>query len=278
MTSTKARSKHASAKHAPVILALESSTSACSVALLLNAGLNQSKSELNKQPNGQINHEIDQIYAEGINLHSTEMLRMVEQLLQRNNVKLNQLDAIACGVGPGGFTGLRIGVGIAQGLAYSQQLNVVAVSSLAALAQAALQATPLTNSATVYAGIDARMSEFYWSAYQLEAIEVEGAAAQLKQIGDYQLTQPSEFPAIATINKHSIFIGNAWQEYAEPLISAGHKEITQQAIYALPQAKYIAVVAEQLFLKGEVLNAQDLAPLYVRNNVAKKSTKNVLKV
>ena len=99
-----------------IVLAIETSTAACSVAL-------------------KVGDVVQQLYEEGHNLHSLRLLQMVDELLQQNHLGLKDVQLLAVGVGPGAFTGLRIGVGVAQGLAYSHSIPVVGVSSLQALSR-----------------------------------------------------------------------------------------------------------------------------------------------
>ena len=87
--------------------------------------------------------------------HSERILSMVEAVLAESGYSLGQMDALAFGRGPGSFTGLRIGAGVVQGLAFGADLPVVPVSTLAALAQG-------QDATRVLAAIDARMGQLYW--------------------------------------------------------------------------------------------------------------------
>ena len=95
--------------------------------------------------------------------HTLRILPLVDEVLQEAQVTLNDLDALAFGRGPGSFTGVRIGVGIAQGLAFGANLPTIGVSTLAAMAAQAFRKTGATQ---VLSAIDARMSEVYWGEYQ----------------------------------------------------------------------------------------------------------------
>ena len=122
------------------ILALDTSTEACSAALLIDS-------------------QISQRYEVAPREHGALILPMIERLLVDAGVVLSQLDALAFGRGPGAFVGVRIATGVAQGIAFAADLPVVPVSSLAALAQS-------VEHANVYSAIDARMDEVYWAAYR----------------------------------------------------------------------------------------------------------------
>src|SRR5690606_15725797 len=125
------------------ILAIDTATEACSVALLHN-DTTHAHFELCPRE------------------HTQRILPLVQQILNENDVALRDLDALAFGRGPGSFTGVRIGIGIAQGLALGAELPMIGVSTLATMAQGAYRKTGATR---VLAAIDARMGEVYWAQY-----------------------------------------------------------------------------------------------------------------
>lgn len=228
---------------APIILALETSTSACSVALTV---------ELDGEAQIIARSEV------GNNIHSQLLLSMVEQVLFEARVETAQLDAIAVGQGPGSFTGLRIGVGVAQGLAYGAACPMVGVSSLEALAVQA----PIDGA--VLAGIDARMGEVYWCEYRKQS-------SQLMATSNILVTSPED---IGSTSEQVFLLGNAWVEYREKLSAKllAKALILDDIIY--PNASSVLQLAMQKVLVKKTRSAIDFAPIYVRNDVAKKSTKN----
>uniref|UniRef100_UPI003F7C98B7 tRNA (adenosine(37)-N6)-threonylcarbamoyltransferase complex dimerization subunit type 1 TsaB n=1 Tax=Actinobacillus pleuropneumoniae TaxID=715 RepID=UPI003F7C98B7 len=131
------------------ILAIDTATEACSVAL---------------QHNGKLT-SLDELSPR---THTQRILPMIDELLAQANISIKQVDALVFGRGPGSFTGVRVGVGIAQGLAMGANLPVVPISNLLAMAQAAYEQTGATN---VVALIDARMNEIYFAQY--ERVEVK---------------------------------------------------------------------------------------------------------
>lgn len=134
-----------------IVLGFDTATSATSVALRLADG---STSELRDDP------------APGEHPgHATRLLPMAQELLAGAGAGWREVGRIAVGVGPGTFTGLRVGVATARGLAQSLQVELVGVGSLRALAQAALEREP-AGSGSVLALIDARRGEVFAAAYR----------------------------------------------------------------------------------------------------------------
>ena len=136
------------------LLALDTSTDACSVAL-------------------RIKGETTMDFRIAPRQHTDIILDMVDGLLQGADMSLAELDAIAFGRGPGAFTGLRVAAGVVQGMAYGADLPVVPVSSLAALAQAASNKHGV---ARVMAVMDARMREVYVGCFrrQGDVMQLQG--------------------------------------------------------------------------------------------------------
>ena len=125
------------------ILAIDTATEACSVALLNDGAVSAHFEECPRE-------------------HTQRILPLVKAMLTQGNTSLTDLDALAFGRGPGSFTGVRIGIGIAQGLALGAELPMIGVSTLATMAQGAWRMTGATR---VLAAIDARMGEVYWAEY-----------------------------------------------------------------------------------------------------------------
>src|SRR5450830_1753161 len=127
-----------------IILAIETSTELASAALLYGDQLT-TRSSL------------------GVQTHSETILPMVQELLAEAGIALSACDAIAFGVGPGSFTGVRTACGVVQGLAFGAELPVLPVVTLAAMAQACRE---ISGASDVLAILDARMGEVYWAQYR----------------------------------------------------------------------------------------------------------------
>ena len=219
------------------ILALDTSTEYCSVALWQDGAVNE-RSELVGQK------------------HSEMLMAMLDALLKESDVRINQLDAIAFGKGPGSFTGVRIACGVAQGLALGADLSVVGVCTLEALAQA-------SGHDKVIAALDARMGEIYLAAYE-------------KNMGDWEavsepcLCEAKDSPKVSGEEWFGAGSGYALQEAALQLHYG--QQLSGVDAQAVPQASAIAQIAAIEFTKGNVVDAALALPLYLRNKVALKTS------
>jgi tRNA threonylcarbamoyladenosine biosynthesis protein TsaB len=225
------------------LLALDTSTEACSVALLLDGDL-RLRFELTERS------------------HAELLLPMVDALLLEAGTALHGLDGLAFGRGPGAFTGLRIAAGVVQGFALGANLPVAPVSSLAAVAE---QVTALPGEA-VLACNDARMGEVYWGVYRREA---DGSVtAQAPE----RVSPPDRVGEGAPAARHAA--GNALGAYpalAARLVAEGLR--LQPGIY--PRADAIARLGARLLAAGGGVPAEQALPVYVRDDVARPSAATV---
>ncbi|MDP2881126.1 MAG: tRNA (adenosine(37)-N6)-threonylcarbamoyltransferase complex dimerization subunit type 1 TsaB [Azonexus sp.] len=184
--------------------------------------------------------------------HSETLLPLVRELLAEAGVKVRQLDALAFGVGPGAFTGLRIACGAAQGLAVAANLPLIPVTSLETMAAQA-------GADRVLALLDARMGEVYSGSYQL----IDGAyllRSEIRVSAPDAVALPAEPGWLACGNAIA-----AHPALAERLSTAG---IAVQA-EILPTAATVARLAVPRAARGEGIDAALAAPLYIRDKVAK---------
>ena len=128
----------------PLILGLDTTTNNCSAALYNNGNIVQKFAFLPRQ-------------------HNKNIHKMIQELLQEQQVELEQLDYIAVTIGPGSFTGVRLGISVAQGLAFGLQLKIIPVSSLAVMACHFF--TQYDDVEFVMSALDARMQQLYWGVY-----------------------------------------------------------------------------------------------------------------
>jgi len=221
------------------VLALDTSTEACSVALLLDGDV-RLRFELLERG------------------HAERVLPMLESLLDEAGITLGELDGLAFGRGPGAFTGLRIACGVTQGLAFGAGLPVVPVSSLAAVARQ----VPAAPGAAVLVCNDARMGEVYWGAFRLEP---DGSVTALC---DEAVSVPDRVGVGVTVVQHAA--GNAlprYPELAERLRAAGLQ--VHEGLY--PRADAIARLGAIELAAGRGVPAEQALPVYVRDDVARPS-------
>ncbi len=214
------------------ILALDASTEACSAALLVGDTLTAR-------------------YAESGPGTAERVLAMVDELLAGAGLPLGALDALAAGVGPGAFTGVRISVAVAQGLAFGAGLRVVPVSSLEALAFPALGGAP------VLACLDARMAEVYWACFQADARRglIALGPPRVGAVASVELPPAPRFRGV----------GRGFSAY--PALSALPAVDVADA-GALPHARDLALLGAIRAAAGDLVDPKDLVPLYVRDKVA----------
>lgn len=189
--------------------------------------------------------------------HTKVLLPTIDALLSKGGVTLADLDAIAFGAGPGSFTGLRITAGVAQGLALGADKPVLAVSTLATLAEQAYQRWGVEQ---VFAGLDARMGELYWAAYGRQGDGWNSISAE-------QVAAPALVQQPDDLTGDWVGIGSAWQ-YREQLPPAIQQRVTQVDTAAEPQASAMLKLAERQLAQGMVLRAEQVQPVYLRDNVA----------
>lgn len=190
--------------------------------------------------------------------HSQRILPLLRELLDEADIELMDLDGIAFGAGPGSFTGLRIGCGVAQGLAFGANLPVVGVSTLLALAEDAGDAQQ------VIACLDARMGEVYHAAYRRQA----GGWQEVLAPGLYAPESVPTVPQQDGLAADWVGIGSGWKTYADSLQQQYAAHVQQILPDAYPRAAAIAKLALPRFAAGEARPAAEAAPVYIRNKVA----------
>ena len=225
------------------LLALDTSTEACSVALW---------------------HKGEKTYLDELvqRTHTKRILPMIDELLVNSGINLKQVDALAFGRGPGSFTGVRVGAGIAQGLAFGANLPVIAVSNLTAMAQAAFE---LYQAENVAAAIDARMNEVYFSQVKREKVRSElGEFFQWNPVIEEQVCQPEK--VLEQFSDLSAYrVGTGWTAY--PQFKENGLEGSD---IILPSAQYMLELALTDYAQNKVISALEIEPVYLRNEVTWK--------
>jgi tRNA threonylcarbamoyladenosine biosynthesis protein TsaB len=222
------------------VLALDTATEACSVALLDDSGL------------------IGR-YEEPGRGHAAQILAMVDAVLAQAGVSLSMLDGIAASIGPGAFTGVRISVAAAQGLAFGAGLRLVGVSTLEALAMRALD----DRTGSALACLDARMGEVYWGCYAADRSRGVRAIAPPRVGAAGSVNLPEARAGSAACRG----IGRGFAAYPE-LGRLPGLLLEPADARELPNARDMARLGTLRFRAGEGVDPADLEPLYLRDKVA----------
>ncbi|AHE98901.1 tRNA (adenosine(37)-N6)-threonylcarbamoyltransferase complex dimerization subunit type 1 TsaB [Thioalkalivibrio paradoxus] len=226
------------------LIALETATEACSAALWLDGDLRWHRELAAARRHGEL------------------ILDQVDRLLAEAGLVPAQLDAVAVGRGPGAFTGVRLGLGVAQGLAFAVDRPVVPVSTLAALAQQGAD----RGAQEILALLDARMGEVYWA---LLAVGPDG----LVEPGDEAIDAP-ERVRVCWSRGRRMALGSGAALCVEHLRDQGLADADIDPA-ALPCAREVALLGAAAYARGEFVTAEQAQPVYLRDRVAEPKAARV---
>ena len=223
------------------MLAVETSTEACSAALYIDG-------------------EVQERFEIAPREHTKLILPMIDSLMADAQLKPQQLDALAFSRGPGSFTGVRISTGIIQGIALGADLPVVPVSTLAAIAHHYLKAS---DSNCAYTAMDARMGEIFWGVYQKD----QQGFAELVGEEAVTLAENIIIPKIQGVG-----IGSGWGVYPDQLSKCLGGLLLAVEVDHLPRASAIVELGVMGFGKSQAVAVEKAMPVYLRDKVAKKES------
>ncbi|MCW8994406.1 MAG: tRNA (adenosine(37)-N6)-threonylcarbamoyltransferase complex dimerization subunit type 1 TsaB [Psychromonas sp.] len=225
------------------VLCVDTSTEACSVAVLCSTDTEQMISE----------H-----FMLAPREHTQKILPAVEKVLHKAGLTLSEIDVVAYGRGPGSFTGVRIGISIAQGLAYGIEKPMVGVSTLQAMAQQAYKTEQLSD---VYAAIDARMGEVYFAHYQLEN-------DLMVLVNEEVVIKPADLLALELkVEKNAGLVGSGWAAYPE--LIEYFKDAVKLDI-EFPSSTYMLDQVVSCVKSGTAVAPELATPVYLRDKVTWK--------
>jgi len=228
------------------VLALETSTEYCSVALWQDGVLTSRSENVGQR-------------------HSEILMAMIHEVLTEAGVKLAQLNGIAFGAGPGSFTGVRIACGVAQGLALGANLPVIGICTLQAVAQG-LDKKQRSGNDKVIAALDARMAEVYFAVYEKREGEWLTVCAPC-------LCLPQDAPAVDGTDW--LGAGSGFAAHGTVLQARYDGQLSSIDASCVPQASAIAELAAPMFAAGLGLDAALAMPLYLRDKVALKTSERL---
>lgn len=225
------------------ILAIDTSSSATGVALAVNGAVVASSTVIKAYR------------------HSENLFSRVDEVLAKGEVAREGLAAIAVTVGPGSFTGLRVGIATAKGLAFGLDIPIVGVSSLRALA-----APHIGFHGVVAPAVDAKKSQIYASAYYADGKEALPERAW----------EPLEFAkALAALGQNCLVVGSGGEVYRDAFLSA----LGQNANFGGESSReidpsHVALLGSKEFELGHTSTAAALAPSYLRRSEAEEKSEN----
>ena len=220
------------------VLAIETSTPACSVAL-------------------RMGDTVISRYCEEPRSHTKLVMSMVDEVLGQASIKAADLNGLAVTLGPGSFTGLRIGFATVQGLAFGLDLPVVAVSTLQVMAQTAVRKQGLEVGEIIMPILDARMGEFNCGCYRLES---NGDCRALMQ--DQLLTAEKALQLINQYQPHAV-VGEGGQLEMPHLID----------LY--PDALDLVDIADAKFAQGLAQPIDSIELIYLRGTDSWQKRKRI---
>jgi tRNA threonylcarbamoyladenosine biosynthesis protein TsaB len=232
------------------ILCIESSTNVCSVALTSN---------------GKVSDYIEE--GEGMN-HSRLLTRFIETLLNRNQIKVSSLDAVAVSMGPGSYTGLRIGASAAKGLCFAADIPLISICPLQSMASGLLQYPeqfeykPDANDLLIPM-IDARRMEVYSAVFDSKLQILSAVDAQVVQPGSFQYELE---------NHRCLFFGNGAAK-CKDILNHAHAIFTDRLITS---SLYMAQLAFQKFTRSEFVDIAYFEPFYLKDFKATTPKNSVL--
>ncbi|MDX2219602.1 MAG: tRNA (adenosine(37)-N6)-threonylcarbamoyltransferase complex dimerization subunit type 1 TsaB [Burkholderiales bacterium] len=219
------------------LLAVETSTERCSVALALGADVH-----------------VDEIDAG--QRHSTLLNGMIVDVLGRQGLTVRDIEGLAFGSGPGSFTGLRIGCSVVQGMAFALGLEVAPVGTLDALAEQAGADCP--DAGRIITALDARMGETYFAAWARDADRWHPVVSPC-------LLRADALPSLP--GSDWVAIGSAFDRH-EYVAAHFAPQVARTLHDRLPSARDVAALALRIFARGEAVSPEDALPLYIRDKVA----------
>ena len=224
------------------ILAIDTATDACSVAVFRDG-------------------QIDELHEITPRQHNQRLPAMLRELFASGDLKKQGVEAIAYGCGPGSFTGLRIASSAVQGLAFSNKLPAIPVSTLACQVVTAARLNLLAENLPVLSLLDARVNEIYWGCFQLSA----GLPVATYGPG---VCAPEHLP-LPAVDGHWQAVGDGCQ-FLGTMPELLRSNIHVAGAEVLPRARDMIPLAMQAFDQGLVQQAHEVCPVYVRDEISWK--------
>lgn len=193
------------------------------------------------------------------NYHDEKLVLMIRDILNTASLKIDDIDAISVAIGPGSFTGIRIGMSAAKGLAISQNKPIIGVSTLDALAYKMKDLINFFNTSKVCSVIDAKRDEVYFSIYNV--------SGTISRIYNYECKSIVELGKI--IDDKMIFIGDAVKKIRESNIFTNCFFI--EGNLNLNDPSLIAIIGYERLVNNLIDDANHIEPMYIKEFNPKKN-------
>ena len=226
-----------------LILNIDTSTTVCSVALA-----KEGKMVACKESN------------EGLN-HSVLLGCFIDELLKENQLEVSQLDAVAVSMGPGSYTGLRIGVSLAKGICFGANIPLIAVPTLQALAQSV--ANELQEDALYCPMIDARRMEVYTAFFDVHNQTVVDTQAEIIHEGSFT----------ELLNKQKVFFFGNGSSKVKEILSVPNAHFLEGIETS---ARHMTLLSEQFFTQQQFVDVAYFEPFYLKDFIATTPKQKVI--
>ena len=189
----------------------------------------------------------------GVEKTSGHILNLCNEVFIESKTQLKEVDLISYSKGPGSFTGVRMCIGVVQGLSLSMQIPTMGFTTLELIG---FKASQLTKSKKIAVALDARMGEVYWATY------VDGLIDNMK------ICNPQE---VDVLGSSFLGVGSGWKTYSEVLKKTSN--VSKIDLSIKPESSALIELSLQAMNEGFEGTLDLPQPIYLRNNVAEKSLK-----
>ena len=189
----------------------------------------------------------------GVEKTSGHILKLCDEVFIESKTQLKEVDLISYSKGPGSFTGVRMCIGVVQGLSLSVQIPTMSFTTLELIG---FRASQLTKSKKIAVALDARMGEVYWATY------VDGLIDNMK------ICNPQE---VDDLGSSFLGVGSGWKTYSEVLKKTSN--LSKIDLSIKPESSALIELSLQAMNEGFEGTLDLPQPIYLRNNVAEKSLK-----
>ncbi|HAL57286.1 MAG TPA: tRNA (adenosine(37)-N6)-threonylcarbamoyltransferase complex dimerization subunit type 1 TsaB [Bacteroidetes bacterium] len=218
-----------------IVLGIETSTAVCGVGLFIENGA-----------------EIDRSLVES-HIHSEKLLTLLQEVVAGEQLSLNDIDAVAVSIGPGSFTGLRIGLSTAKGLCYAIGKPLLAVPTFEAIAEATRQANPTAGRVLIL--VDAKKDEYYCGRYEDE----ESGSVDVRSLTEV-LPVSDSWPNVVIVTDRVDIVKSA----------AGDAALVLD-VHQFCRASIVARLGYRKALGKEFADVGTLEPMYLKDFIVQRA-------